>query len=388
MYDISKISERLAELRRENKMTQDEVAKKLDITPQAVSKWEHGTAFPDITILPKVAEVYGVSIDELFGKKPETTAETEYVKYPKVKNGLNLIKTNEDVALYADVEAVRINGNHIEFSDGSEADLDTNEIVNKSGAKIEFEYFDEAKEKSIEKQIEQSFENIDSMQIEVGGCSNVLVKEGKSSDTHVKVVGDQNYIKRMSMNAENGKLTIIMEPSKNVFGYSNDKKFTIEITTGFSKGKEVYFKSSGASDIKSEVDFEKSMVSVSGAGRFEGRDMGDIEIGSSGSGTIAISKCASLKATGSGASSITVKEISGNLECSFSGASNIELGKGNMESFKLSVSGAGDCDARNVTTIDSDVRLSGAGKVTIGRVIGVSREKIGKGAKLHILQRG
>ena len=47
-------------------MTQEQLAQKLLVSPQAVSKWENGAAMPDITLLPVLAEVFGVSIDDLF----------------------------------------------------------------------------------------------------------------------------------------------------------------------------------------------------------------------------------------------------------------------------------------------------------------------------------
>ncbi len=57
----------IARLRREHNMKQDELAEMLDVTPQAVSKWENGASMPDISLLPKLAKIFGVSIDELFG---------------------------------------------------------------------------------------------------------------------------------------------------------------------------------------------------------------------------------------------------------------------------------------------------------------------------------
>ena len=55
---------------RENRLrcnlTQEKLAETLGVTPQAVSKWESGTGFPDITLLPKLSSIFGVKIDELF----------------------------------------------------------------------------------------------------------------------------------------------------------------------------------------------------------------------------------------------------------------------------------------------------------------------------------
>ena len=52
--------------RRKTHMTQEQLAERLGISPQSVSKWENSVAMPDIMMLPKIAEVFGVSIDDLF----------------------------------------------------------------------------------------------------------------------------------------------------------------------------------------------------------------------------------------------------------------------------------------------------------------------------------
>jgi len=52
-------------------MTQEKLAEKLNVTAQAVSKWESGSGMPDITLLPELAAVFGVTIDELFETSEE-----------------------------------------------------------------------------------------------------------------------------------------------------------------------------------------------------------------------------------------------------------------------------------------------------------------------------
>ncbi len=47
-------------------LTQEQLAEKLGIGAQSVSKWENAVAMPDITTLPLLAEIFGISIDELF----------------------------------------------------------------------------------------------------------------------------------------------------------------------------------------------------------------------------------------------------------------------------------------------------------------------------------
>ena len=58
-------AEKLKSLRVEKKVSQEKLAQYLNVTFQAVSKWENGNAYPDITLLPEIARYFGVSVDEL-----------------------------------------------------------------------------------------------------------------------------------------------------------------------------------------------------------------------------------------------------------------------------------------------------------------------------------
>ena len=60
------LGKKIRQLRFKAGMTQEQLAEKLGIGPQAVSKWENAAAMPDITTLPLLAEIFGVSIDDLF----------------------------------------------------------------------------------------------------------------------------------------------------------------------------------------------------------------------------------------------------------------------------------------------------------------------------------
>ncbi|MBQ4592006.1 MAG: helix-turn-helix domain-containing protein [Clostridia bacterium] len=66
-----KLGERMRELRRKYGRTQDDLAQALGVTPQAVSRWENGICYPDMELLPSMANFFGVSIDELFGYQTE-----------------------------------------------------------------------------------------------------------------------------------------------------------------------------------------------------------------------------------------------------------------------------------------------------------------------------
>lgn len=75
------LGKRIAEHRKRLGLTQDGLAEKLGITAQAVSKWEHDLSCPDITMLPKLAEIFGITTDELLGMEPrETVHDAEVVE--------------------------------------------------------------------------------------------------------------------------------------------------------------------------------------------------------------------------------------------------------------------------------------------------------------------
>ncbi|MBQ7874784.1 MAG: helix-turn-helix domain-containing protein [Oscillospiraceae bacterium] len=57
----------IRQLRRKNKRTQEALAEALGVTSQAVSRWESGGSYPDMNLIPSIANYFGISIDELFG---------------------------------------------------------------------------------------------------------------------------------------------------------------------------------------------------------------------------------------------------------------------------------------------------------------------------------
>ena len=59
------LGSRITELRRAKGITQDQLAEHMGVSSQAVSKWENDLSCPDITLLPRLADYFGISIDKL-----------------------------------------------------------------------------------------------------------------------------------------------------------------------------------------------------------------------------------------------------------------------------------------------------------------------------------
>lgn len=71
-------TEQLARLRKAKGLTQQQVAEQLELSRQAVSRWESGQAFPSTENLKKLSELYGVPVDELLHSTPEKPAEPQH----------------------------------------------------------------------------------------------------------------------------------------------------------------------------------------------------------------------------------------------------------------------------------------------------------------------
>ena len=81
--------QKIAELRKGKKMTQADLGVRLNVSPQAVSKWENNLSEPDITSIRKMCEIFGVSVDEFLGlpdrKKEQPAVENSISEERPVK---------------------------------------------------------------------------------------------------------------------------------------------------------------------------------------------------------------------------------------------------------------------------------------------------------------
>ena len=70
------LGKKIAELRQGKGMTQLDLAQRMGVTDKAVSKWERDLSYPDISSFPRLAEILGVSIDELMQSNVEKKVES------------------------------------------------------------------------------------------------------------------------------------------------------------------------------------------------------------------------------------------------------------------------------------------------------------------------
>ena len=98
-------ADKLVQLRKEKGLSQEELAEKLGISRQAVSKWERAEASPDTDNLVTLAKLYGISLDDLLGNEIEQSEEER--KYSRSQGNESKKRIN-----------IRLKGVHVE--DGEE----------------------------------------------------------------------------------------------------------------------------------------------------------------------------------------------------------------------------------------------------------------------------
>ena len=93
------ISKYLQFLRKSNNYTQDDLAKKLDVSRQAISKWETGTTIPDLEVLLKISKLYGITINDILEPKIQYQRITDFeqistISEKELKEALEQFDTN------------------------------------------------------------------------------------------------------------------------------------------------------------------------------------------------------------------------------------------------------------------------------------------------------
>ena len=96
------LSENLKKYRILNNYTQEDIASFLGVTPQSVSKWERGETYPDITLLPAIANIFETRIDLLVGMDAIRAAETRYNIHKKANECMRNGELDEAEKIYRD----------------------------------------------------------------------------------------------------------------------------------------------------------------------------------------------------------------------------------------------------------------------------------------------
>lgn len=93
-----KLHERIFVLRKSMGVTQEELARALGVTNQAVSKWESAQCCPDIQLLPDIADYFGVSVDELMGHETAASKNRGDIAGEHLEAAMTLLKEGGEIS--------------------------------------------------------------------------------------------------------------------------------------------------------------------------------------------------------------------------------------------------------------------------------------------------
>ncbi len=386
MYDMTSFGKVVAELRKKRGLTQEDLGTRLNITPQAISKWENGIGYPDISVMPRLAEVLEVDMDTLFGITDKE--EKKYVT-ASLFEGLPLVHENGKLACYSTKEVKKREEQQVLFCDGSVADLSTRVVINRGRGECRIVEVERVPKYELRgNRFDESFGVIESVKVENSHNAEVVIEKGDCDEARVIAEGGEIFIASLRVSVENCKLRVYNERLNGTpidGGYHRNK---LTVYTGFAHGKVGELSIDGSGDMKVQVGFDSARFAVNGCGDIAASmPCGSVDANINGSGVIGINKAdeAHLKINGSG--DIKVGEISASLTAKINGAGDITA-SGVVDTADLSVNGAGDIHLQNMTARMAKVRVSGASDITLGRVLEYTDEKLTKNSTFRVIERG
>ena len=406
MAGIENFGNIVLEARRRAGMTQEAFANKLGITPQAISKWENGLGYPDVTLFPEIAEILNIPIESLFGVESD---QGKTVPFPQKRDGLNYVFSHENRACYSSKTVERIDAeNHIAyFTDGSRADLKRCNAVNVGGGEIRFIEAEDHEEgfEGIKGEICRDFSDFSSVTAKLTMPCDFYIKSTAEGKGRVVASGNSKFLSHLITEANGDTLEISFK--KSIMDFPSRMRNTLTVYLPCDHGSVFKISVCGSSDCNIEPSCGILEISVAGSGDVTAADCnrmhcsiagsGDVKVGCvafgtnisvSGSGDVeAESLCAPI-ITIAGSGSVKVNEVTGDeMNVIIAGSGDVECG-GEVDTLKLKVNGSGEFDAPELIVGEAHISVSGNGDIVIGRIKRASYESLGKNTTLKVLARG
>jgi len=429
MSNMENFKNIIAEERKRSGMTQEALATRLGITPQAVSKWENGVGYPDVTLFPLIAEVLNVPIQRLFGEKEKAVEGI----IPDSYNGRKLIFSNGKRVCYSNKAdpAVDENAEKCVFGDGSEADLGTGTVVNRGKGEVRiYKIEDVAPEipcsapptATVFERAEAHFENLE-LSLSMSCDARVEYDPALAGSCLVHAEGDPEFIAALRVERRDGGLYVGFRSDKQYGGHGKRNKLVV--FTDAKQGEKAKISISGAGDCKLPLRFEELDLSIAGCGDIYATDCGKAGIRIAGSGNVTMKSAdRDVKVSIAGSGDVTLDNVGSKLdlsiagsgcltaqsvaqaECSISGSGDIILKRlteslsakihgsgdivcgGRIDKLKLDASGGCSFSGQDLSVENAELSSSGSANITIGAITGVSVERLSKSSKLRVGSRG
>ncbi|MCL2813882.1 MAG: DUF2807 domain-containing protein [Oscillospiraceae bacterium] len=353
MYDLKGFGKRIEELRKNKAMTQENLAERLGVTGQAVSKWEKGMCYPDIELIPTICAIFEIGLDDIFGKVKK---DMKNIEFAQVYKGADFVFSFADVACYSDKEVEKTEGSAVTFADGSSAELSSRRIVNKGPGKIFLKTSNESSaakdfpsiaKKPTETKLALEYDKVKNLKCAIphGNCE---ISKSDGDKTTIHAEGYPEFIDLLEFEyiEETQALSVKYDRQKrdklnNEMNKWDSSKNTVKIQIALG-----------------EKQLENLGLSVDGSGGIKAgvpSDRGEFAI--NGSGNIDAPVCFK------------------NLRASINGSGNIAFA--DADEFQGSINGSGDMDFKN--TKSCGIAINGSGDIKLNEAINCAASINGSG---------
>ena len=336
---------RIAAIRKAKGWTQAQLAEKMDVSIQAESKWETGASWPDVTTLPRLAQVLGVSIDWLFGQDTEDPNPEEVFR-------------PEPVAVEPE-EPVKP-----EDPEEPEAPEEPQEPAPE----------DEPREE----------EATASLELHLNGVVAVEVRVGTTNRWTWEMKGDRQLQEAVEIRTEGQHLKLVDRTSlksNNFFGlrnlFSSDQELQVILEAPAAVLEDAHIRKRGSAKLTIEPTVLQLDLESRGVGDIRLQQVAGGQLSSWGVGDLIIQELDSCVITSGGVGDLTIDLITGRLDVKHTGVGDIRLKRGYLEDLQLKKSGVGDFRASEVEVMSCDLDVRGVGDVHLGKVHEVRRQHTG-----------
>ena len=235
MLDNKAFGALIASRRREIGLTQDAFAAMLGITPQAISKWENGVGYPDVTLFPDIARSLDVSLETLFGTQPAaspaSTTEDASVDaarppllslspdIPQSYCSLPPVAAGEHYVCFSDKSLADppVDTELVRFADGSCADLESGEVENYGTGEIRMLPVESVSQSdaivdSAPQLRKESFTHFHSIHLLCRGSGEVIIKTSPDGQGHIETSGPADFVRSVCASVKDETLSWIWHP--------------------------------------------------------------------------------------------------------------------------------------------------------------------------------
>lgn len=423
----------MQDLRKGKGLTQEDLAHKVGVSGQAVSKWENDLSYPDITLIPDLASILETDIAYLFGKQPD--APVPQSKIPDSYQGLPLVHTTDHVACYSDKLVESNDATSVKFADGSTAELSTRLAVNSGQGNILFVTLSDIDPTQSDSDLTITSKDFEfgcsrNLSISIPSCICKIIRSADDK-TRVSAKGVPKFLHLLKVEHDSASMLLKIGYEQTDNNNSNfnksDNQLLVELPVD-SEGENMELRINGSGEIRSEIQqFSTGKLRINGSGNIHVQEFSDscdaaingsgningtttnalsikingsgnviwnegqeVHVKINGSGDVNLGKAQHLGAKINGSGDITVEELTGKGDFStkISGSGDIRINSGNCHKFNVDINGNGDIHASNVTANTAHIVIRHGGSVTLGHVVESSTEQIKKKGTITILKRG